>query len=492
MTLKIVLVILLPIGFWIFSRRAPRWALVTMPFACALLMLIGLLQHSYVEIVGSLAILLITPLPILYQRDAQCWRAPVRWQGSLVFLFGVILVLHFLTLLVALAILDWAELALGLLFVSGMALLVLALYRHSQLRQSVACNVFSTLGTCIQQKLPLSTALDMAAETYRGQTAQVLHRINHWLRSGTTLTQALTHGYPQCPVFALASVAAAEPIHQLPEAFDSLRIDLQKARSHQNLHQAEGGFIYPLTVLTVAGLITFGLVQFVLPQFAAVLAEMTQTTLPAATQLLINMTRWLYGGGGSLLMLILLPLLIWLPLWGFCLRQRPRRPGRPYWSSRMGDLLKWQFPGLRWFERTRAQHRIARQLRLALRAGVAVNEAIAQAADQDINSRYRRRLQRWRQQVEAGANPAQAAKRNRIGHAFVWAFNQDLHNGATPDILQVLETHYRVLFHHRLQVSRSVMIPVSILLVAMFVGFVALAFFTPMVQVIETFAELYP
>lgn len=493
MIMKTLLVILLPIGYWVFSRYVPRLALLLMPFVCALLIGVGLLQQSTVEIVGSLAILLITPLTILYRRDAQLWCSALRWQGTLYFLFAVVLVLHFLTLLVALAILDWVELALGLLFVSVVAVLALSIYRHSQLRQSVACNVFSTLGTCIQQKLPLSTALDMAADAYRGPTAQVLRRINHWLSSGTTLTQALTHGYPRCPVFALASVAAAEPVNQLAEAFDSLRADLQRARVHRNLNHVDGGFIYPFTVLAIAGIITFGLMTFVMPQFVSILEEITQAKdLPGPTRILVGATRWLYGDGGTLLTMLLIPLLIWAPLWGFYFRHRPRRPQRPLWTSRLADLIKWSVPGIHWFEKTRSQLRTAQQLRLGLRAGIPMNEAIAHAADQDINSRYRRRLQRWLRRIESGQNPALAAKQTRVGHALAWAFNQDLHTGATPEILHVLEAHYRILYHHRLEVSRYILIPTTTLLIASLVGFIALAFFTPMVQIINTFINLYP
>ncbi len=493
MTMKTILVILLPIGYWVFSRSVPRLALLVMPFACALLMLVGLLQQSTVEIVGSLAILLITPLTILHHRDAQLWRSALRWQGTLYFLFAVVLVLHFLTLLVALALLEWVELALGLLFVSVVTVLALSIYRHSQLRQSVACNVFSTIGTCIQQKLPLSTALDMAADAYRGPTAQVLRRVNHWLSSGTTLTQALTHGYPRCPVFALASVAAAEPVNQLPAAFDSLRADLQRARSHGNLNHADGGFIYPFTVLAIAGITTFGLMTFVMPQFVSILDEITQTKdLPGPTRILIGATRWFYGDKGTLLAILLIPLFIWAPLWGFYFRHRPRRPEHPLWMSRLADLIKWSVPGIHWFEKTRSQLRATQQLRLGLRAGIPINEAITHAASQDINGRYRRRLQRWLCRVESGENPALAAKQTHVGHALAWAFNQDLHTGATPDILQVLETHYRVLYHHRLEVSRYILIPSATLCVAGIVGFIAVAFFLPMVQIIYTFIDLYP
>jgi protein transport protein HofC len=488
-----LLVILLPLGYWAFSRHVPRAALFAMPFVCALLMLIGLLQESYVEIVSSLAILLITPLTILYHQDAQLWRSTLRWHGTLYFLFSIILVLHFMTLLVALAVLNWVELALGLLFISGIAVLALSIYRHSELQQSVACNVFSTLGTCIQQKLPLSTALDMAADTYRGYTAYVLRRINHWLSSGTTLTQALMHGYPQCPVFALASVATAEPVNQLAEAFESLRSDLQHTRSNRSLYRSEGGYLYPFAVLAIAGLITFGLMTFVMPQFASVLDEMTGgKEFPFTTQVLIGVTRWFTGDVGNLLLLIIIPLCIWVPLWGYYLRQRPRQPQHPHWSSRLGDLVKWNLPGIHWFEKTRSQLRATEQLRLALRAGIPINEAIAQAMLQDINDRYRKRLERWRVRVEGGENVAGAAKQTHVGHALAWAFNQDLHTGATPDILQVLETHYRVLYHHRLEVSRYIIIPATTLLVAGIVGFIALAFFTPMVQIIDTFVDLYP
>jgi type II secretory pathway component PulF len=286
----------------------------------------------------------------------------------------------------------------------------------------------------------------------------------------------------------LASVAAAEPINQLGAAFDSIRADLHDAHAVRS-HYQPAGYLYPFLVLTIAGFISLGLMTFVIPQFKNVMEEMMEVqALPKSTTLLIGIGQWLCyeTDGAPIVILLILGLLAW-PL-----HFRPRRPQRPYLMTRLGDWIRWWLPGFRWFERTRSQLRTTEHLRLALNAAIPINEAIGQAAGHDINGCYRRRLQKWKRRVEAGGNPAQTAKQSRIGRALAWAFNQDLHTGATPDILAVLETHYRLVYRYRLQVSQYILIPTTILCVAAMVGFIAFALYSPAIQIINNMVALYP
>lgn len=470
----------------------PRWTLASLPYISAGLVLAGLLSHSLTEVLCGLVLLLAVPLLIIWKNDPSHPIRATFLPRTFFLLLLFLVVLICVAALVAIAVLDWLFLALALLFMEGLVVFGVRRRQRGGAQETVEFEVLSTIDMALQQQLPLSTALEMAADAYTGTTATTLRRISHWLASGKSLTDAIQNGYPQCPAFAQSAIAAAEPIHQLPQAFLTIRTNLADTHIARSLYKP-ASFLYPIVLFCICATLAWGLLMFVMPQFKAVMEEMVRSpVLPASTQLLFEITRWIRADEG--LTTILVIILIIMGLYPFYHLAGKRRgfPAQPSMVSMIGDQLRWFLPIVHWFERIRSQLRVTEYLHLALRAGTPVNEAIAQTWSLDINHCYRRRLRRWHRYVTAGENLAHSAQRAHLGHALVWAFHQDAQSGATPTILGVLESYYRTHYRHRLQIAKHIVEPCATLVVAGFIGFVAYAFFSPIVQIIQLNADLYP
>ena len=129
-------------------------------------------------------------------------------------------------------------------------------------------------------------------------------------------------------------------------------------------------------------------------------------------------------------------------------------------------------------------------LRLSLKGGSPLNEAIAATLGLDVNLYYRKRLKCWHRRVEAGQNVAQSARRCGLDSALAWAFDTDAGGVETPKVLDMLETFYRSNYSYRVNLSRFVLWPCVIILLGATVGFVVLSLFLPLISVIEVMSSL--
>jgi type II secretory pathway component PulF len=277
-------------------------------------------------------------------------------------------------------------------------------------------------------------------------------------------------------------VAAAERIDQLPRALACIENDLlYKSRQRQKLQPITPA--YPLVVMVITAFMTLMLMIFIAPKQRELLSDMG-VQLPLVTRILFSfMVRWWEWLTAATTGLVLsVPMFIYLMF-------RPRRPAKPYLLSRAGDFLKWRLPVLRWFERNYALVQTASFLRLAISAGTTLDQAIAGAAELDVNIRYRRRLRRWLTAVRAGQDAAQSARECKVGPSLAWALDQRINPGNAPSILEMLEDFYRTRYGYLANLARFILWPCVTLLMAAVVGFVVIGFFYPYVLMNESAAR---
>lgn len=346
-------------------------------------------------------------------------------------------------------------------------------------RHALAVHVLSTVAAAMRQQLPLPTALEFAARGQKGKWEAIPRRLARWLAQGLPLSEALRLAYPQCPPAAVAMIAAAEPIHQVPQALASIEADLAR-QNIENRTIMPVNPAYPLVVLVMASVIVFGLMVFVVPAYQNIFSEMGYK-LPPSTRLLIWFSNDLRSG---LLMAPLGSLLLALPL-GLYVKFRPRRPARPYLLSRLGDWLKWRMPVQRGLEWNRALAQTAGFLKMSLESGATVDAAIAGAAELDVNNCFRRRLRRWHRLVTAGESAADAAHRCSLGSTLAWAFDAEINPNNAPAVLGNAESFYRSNYSYLAGLSRFILWPLTTVALAGVVGFVVYAMFMPLVTLLN-------
>ncbi len=106
------------------------------------------------------------------------------------------------------------------------------------------------------------------------------------------MSQSIRRGYPKCPGYAVAMIAAAERIDQLPLAIGAIEADMiTKADERRKIRPVHP--LYPVILMVFMFFMLLGVMTFVMPSFQVALHEMAEEAMfPAATRFLISITRF--------------------------------------------------------------------------------------------------------------------------------------------------------------------------------------------------------
>jgi type II secretory pathway component PulF len=405
------ILLLIIVLFVILAFIKPGIALITLPVVCFLLAWGGYLAQAYEDIFSAVVIFL-TTLAIISvtkpESDTEQW--PKIWARWILISIPIFLLL---AATVVLAAEGTGGFIFLIFFIGVITLIGLTVSCALTSRHATAAYVLSTIGSSMRQNLPLPMALESAAAGRTDSRSMTLQRIQKWLVQGYSLSQSIRRGYPKCPGYAVAMIAAAEKIDQLPLAMGAIEADMAaKADERRKIKPVHP--LYPVIVISFTLFILLSIVQFVVPQFKAVLEEMVEgTLLPASTRLLVGIANFMVFEYGWVIVLVLaVAILVAIPV-SIRIKFRPRRPEKPYLLSRIGDFIKWHLPVLRWFEKNYSMVQVAEFLRLSLNAGSTVDDAIADTLGLDVNNCFRKRIREWLAKVQRGDNIAIAAKKAR-------------------------------------------------------------------------------
>ena len=475
----IIITIFLLLVYMYLGWKYPTIALVTSPFVAGTMIFIGAADENTAIVVIAPGICIISTIAVLLSKpesDSERWpKTCAKW---ILRIFLILLLM--VTMGVAFGSLGVFGIVFFILFVASIITYGLTS------RLATDAYVISTIGSIMRQNLPLSMALESAASGRADNRSRILNGIQKWLVQGYSLSESIKRGYPKCPGYAVAMIAAAERINQLPLAIQAIEADMvAKADERRKIRPVHP--LYPVILMVFMFFMLLGVMTFVMPSFETALMEMVEgAMLPAATRFLIGITRLISYEFGWLSWTLLVLLVIGIIPISIYIKFRPRRPHRPYLLSRMGDFIKWYLPVLHSFEKNYSLVQVVELLRLSLNAGCTVNDAIKNTLGLDVNNRFRKRLQRWLVKVERGDNIATAIRKSKLGSPLAWAFDEKVNQGNTLTILETLESFYRSSYSYYVNLARFIMWPCLILVMGVIVGFVVYAVFSPGILIIES------
>jgi len=477
-----IIAILILLLYAILGFKKPGIALITSPVVCFLLGYAAVLRETFENILFVPVIFIVTLLAVLMAKrepDSEEWpQKCAKW---------LLIILVCLLLSVTAGFLFSPLSIIGFMFFILFIGSIIAYGLTS--RHTTAAYVVSIIGSSMRQNLPLPMALESAASGLTDHRSRILRRIQKWLVQGYSLSESIKRGYPKCSGYVVAMIAAAERIDQLPLAMKSIEADMvtkaDESRKIRPVHPA-----YPIILIIFMFFIVSGLMWKVFPAFQAVLTEMTDgAQFPASTRLLIRIANfityqygWLIGLVFALVVLVAVPASIRIKF-------RPRRPDKPYLTSRIVDFIKWHSPVLHWFEKNYSMVQVVELLRLSLNADGTVDNAIANTLGLDVNNCFRKRLKKWLEKVERGDNIATAARQTGLGSPLAWAFDEQVNQGNTLTVLETLESLYRSNYSYRANLVRFIMWPCVTLIMGAMVGFVVYAIFSPLIVIVNHTAD---
>ncbi len=473
----LVLAVYIYLGF-----KEPAIALVTSPFVALTIFVIGSVDETAAMIIAPL-IFFATVIAVSASK-----REPGSEQWPQICAKWILIIFLFLLLSVTAGVVFGPLGFVGLIFFILFMSSIIAYTLTS--RHAIATYVISTIGSSMRQNLPLPMALESAAGGRADTRSIILQRIQKWLVQGYSLSESIKRGYPKCPGHAVAIIAAAERIDQLPLAIGAIEADMAaKADDRRRIKPVHP--LYPVILMGFTLFILLSVMKFVIPQFKSVLEEMVgEAGLPAATQFLIGIVRFVGDEFGWLIWLaFVLTIFVVVPV-SIRVRFRPRRPEKPYLLSRIGDYIKWHLPILHWFEKNYSMVQVVELLRLSLNAGYTVDDTIKNTLELDVNNCFRKRLKEWLEKVKRGDNIATAVRESKLGSALAWAFDEQVNQGNTLSILEALESFYRTNYSYYVNLARFIMWPCITLIMGLMVGFVIYALFSPSITVIKSLTGL--
>ncbi len=157
------------------------------------------------------------------------------------------------------------------------------------------------LATLVEAGVPLVQSLNILGEQVENRNLErVLQALHDDVQSGKSLSEALQKHPKVFSALFVNMVKAGESSGNLESILDRLASYIEKTATLQK--KIKSALIYPAVVSIMAFLITFGMMTWVIPQFAGIFASLN-APLPAPTRILISASDfmranvvWIIGG----------------------------------------------------------------------------------------------------------------------------------------------------------------------------------------------------
>ncbi len=245
--------LLLAIVYFVLGLKKPGIALITMPVVCGVFIFIMVVEQD-IDALFAVAIVIIATFSSVFlawrRPNIEKWRQILTWAKWLV--PGLALLVLAAILFAVLTEVPAFGFPLMVLSVALIGLIGEAISFGLTSRHSTATYVISTIGASMRQNLPLPMALESAAAGRDDKRSKILQRISKWLVQGYSISEAIQRGFPKCPSHAVAMIAAAERINQLPQALKSIEADMA-SKSDDSRQIEPVGLTYPLALLIFVG-----------------------------------------------------------------------------------------------------------------------------------------------------------------------------------------------------------------------------------------------
>jgi len=334
--------------------------------------------------------------------------------------------------------------------------------------------ILGGLAFFVRHNLPIVPGLGALASDCPRDAEPILQGISAEVSAGVPLADGLSH-YLRLSAPDIETVRMSEQNGTLADGLKKV-VD-ERTRSERLKKMTIMAMVYPLAVCVIAGTILYGLLVFIIPKFKAMFDEM-DITLPALTQGLISISRWLSETWYLIPFAVVLIILLYRGL-----RVLRRVPG----LGLVEDAAALYVPFLGRLRRLRIFGDVAGQLAILLGAGVPAVRALHSLAQAQDNLLVARRLRRMRDAVAEGSPLSDAFRRpGRFPRSFCWMAACGEDSTELPSALEALRDQYG----RRLEWWARVMVdtagPLAILCIAAVQGLVVMALFSPLVALTYT------
>jgi len=331
------------------------------------------------------------------------------------------------------------------------------------------------LATMLGAGITLLQALAIQeAQTQKPSFAKVIESIRQSIEEGSAFHAALRKHGEVFPKLVVNLVRSGEASGGMEAVLDRIATYLEKELAIRG--KVRSAMTYPTLVFAFAILVSYFLLAFVVPQFASILTDIGGE-LPLVTRFFIFISGLLRSGFPFLVVVLVGSFFAYR----YLLRRIPALKARVDWIKLKGPIF-----GPLISKSILAS--LLRTLALLQRSGVPILEALELAKESIDNTHIQRAMDTARRFVEEGRPLSEALRKH--GDLFppmvvsMVAIGEE--SGAADTMMEKVAQHYEREVDDAISSLSSIIEPVLIIFLGGLVGFIVIALFMPIIQIIQT------
>ncbi len=327
-------------------------------------------------------------------------------------------------------------------------------------------NFTNQLTVMVRAGISLQDSIESIAEQSNNRKFKVvIMDLKNRIEAGQSFSQALAEHPDVFSDFYVNMVAAAEISGSLSSMLQKLAEYLDSEAETRS--QVKGAMVYPIIIATMAVVVTFFLLCFVLPRFTAIFAG-KEHLLPVPTKILMASSAFLRGywyyilpGIGAM-------------LWGFWYLIGTEG-GRLWW-----DKTKLTLPLIKTLCRSLYITRSLHAMGVLTKAGVPILNTISITAQIAGNVLYKEMWLGVHEEVRQGKKIASSLSRfSLMPHNVVEMIRSGEDSGTMSDVLRDVSNFYARELKTVIKAVTSMIEPIMIVLMGVMVGFIAMSIILP-------------
>ncbi|MFH0943744.1 MAG: type II secretion system F family protein [Planctomycetota bacterium] len=323
----------------------------------------------------------------------------------------------------------------------------------------------------VRSGLTLLQALRVCGnQTHRKALRASIERMANAIQSGQCFSSAMEESRAHFPSLAVKLVETAEATGELDPVLERIAADLENRAQVKS--KLLTGMAYPAIVFTVSIGVAGFLVLRVIPKFSNFFSQRS-IELPAMTRALLDLSAWIQMSWPFLLILLTTSL--------FTVALAYATPR----GRLLLDGLLLKLPVIGRLLTLAAMSRFAQALAAMLGSGVTILESLRITRGLISNNAISRSLGQARERVLEGSDLSRSLASPAIPLLVRQVIGVGERSGALSDALSDLGKFYQRELEGNLQRMSAIVEPMMILIVVSMVGFVYIAFFQAIFQLVN-------
>ena len=349
----------------------------------------------------------------------------------------------------------------------------IVLFQRRKVKSKILMIFTRQLATLIDSGLPLLRSLNVLAKQERDKVLKnTIDKLADSVQSGSTFSDALALHPKIFNNLYVNMIKAGEVGGVLELVLTRLSEFQEKASKIKN--KVLSAMVYPVIVMTMAVGIMCFLLVFIVPRFEAIFHDLLgDKPLPPVTRFVLGISGFMQHHGLVLLAAIVAIVVIY----NFIGRTRKGRL--------VIDIFKLRMPLFGNLNRKTAISRFARTLGTLVTSGVPILQALNITRETAGNAAIARAIARVHDSVKEGESIVQPLEASKAFPAMVVSMiDVGEETGKLPEMLLKIADVYDDEVDNAVAALTSMLEPIMIVFLAVIVGTIVLALFTPLISII--------